>query len=236
MIVTEAMLEKLPPVVRRYMMYSGVVGKEWTDTVHIKYGGKFRMAADKPWMGISADQVYTTNPPGLNWKAQFKLFGLPLMFGNDTYKNGEGRMYGKLAGMFTIFDASDEKLLQGTMVRYLQEMTWFPIAYLSDYVTWEGVDDHTADVVFTYEDKSVRARMFFDDDGRMISFIAERYQEQNGNYAMHTWSTPMTDYQLFEGMRLPASGYGVWQMPEGDLPYVQIQVKSIRFNTPIRDF
>ncbi len=235
-IVTEHMLADLPEPVRRYMIYTDVVGKPWTNTVQLKYTGKFRLGADKPWMPMRVDQVYTTDPPGFQWKANFKMFGLPLVSALDTYSNGEGHMFGKLAGLFTIFDARDEELLQGTMVRYLQEMVWFPIAYLGNYVTWQPVDAHAADVTFSYADKQVTGRVYFDDAGRVLSFIAERYGENNGTYTLNTWSTPMTEYGTFGGLRVPCAGWGVWQFPEGDLTYIKLNVTDIAYNVPIRAF
>jgi len=235
-IVTEAMLEHLPEPVQRYMVHTGVVGKTWIDTVHLKYSGEFRMAADRPWMPIHAEQIYTTNPPGFQWKARFSMLGLPLMYGQDTYKDGHGHMFGKLAGLFTIFDASDEKLLQATMIRYLQEMAWFPIAYLSDYVTWQAVDDHCADVTYTYAGKSVTGRMYFDDAGRLLSFITERFREHQGDYTLNTWSTPTTEYGVIAGLRLPIAGWGIWQLPEGDLSYVKTKITEVNYNQPIPDF
>ena len=98
------MLHDLPASVQRYMAYTGVLGKPWIDTVRIKYAGRFRMAADKPWMPIRAEQFYTTNPPAFHWKAQFKIAGLWLMAADDTYKAGHGRMFGKVAGLFTVVD------------------------------------------------------------------------------------------------------------------------------------
>jgi hypothetical protein len=185
---------------------------------------------------MQAEQVYTTNPPGFQWKARFKMMGLPLMYGVDTYKDGQGHMFGKLAGLFTIFDARGEEMLQGTMMRYLQEMTWFPIAYLSDYVTWQEVDDHAADVSFTYAGKSVSGRMFFDDAGRILSFITQRYADHQGSFSLDTWSTPTADYARFAGLNLPRSGWGVWQYPESDLPYIKTQLTEIVYNQPIEAF
>lgn len=63
-LVTAEMLHDLPEPVQRYMAYTGVLGKPWIDTVRIKYAGRFRMAADKPWMPMTATQSYTTDPPG----------------------------------------------------------------------------------------------------------------------------------------------------------------------------
>lgn len=235
--VTADMVKHLPAPVQRYMNYTGVVGKPWIDTVRVKYNGEFRLGADKPWMPISANQVYTTNPPGFRWKARFKMFGLPLLMGQDTYKDGQGHMFGKLAGLFTVFDARGEELLQGTMLRYLQEMMWFPIAYLDQkYVSWQAVDDHTADVTFSDSGRSVTGRMFFDDEGRILTFIAQRYYEDQGNYSLKTWATPIVEYGTYAGLNLPISGWGVWQPPEGDLPYIKIRIAKIVYNEPIEAF
>ncbi len=72
-VVTADMLHKLPEPVQRYMVYTGVVGKPWINTVLVKYAGKFRPGPDKPWMPITAKQFYITNRqassgrPPLRW-------------------------------------------------------------------------------------------------------------------------------------------------------------------------
>jgi hypothetical protein len=235
-IITQDDLAGLPAPVRRYLTYTGVIGKPWIHTARVRYTGKFRMAADKPWMPIDVDQVYTTNPPGFWWRAQFKFAGLPLMSGSDIYKAGHSRMIGKVAGLFTVVDGSGDEVDQGTMVRYLQEMTWFPTGYLGANITWEAVGDHAADVTLYDHGQSVTARMYFDDNGRLLTFIAQRYGDFNGQYAMHTWATPVIDYAEFNGLKLPAGGMGVWQLPAGDLPYVDVQPIEIVYNQPIEDF
>ena len=62
-LVIAEMLRDLPAPVQRYMDYTGVVGKPWIDMARIRYAGRFRMAADKPWRPIRAEQFYTTHPP-----------------------------------------------------------------------------------------------------------------------------------------------------------------------------
>ena len=234
--VTDEVIAELPAPVQRYMNYTGVVGKPWIDTVSLKYTGQFRLGIDKPWMSMRVDQVYRINPPGFQWKANFKMFGFPLMSALDTYSDGEAHMFGKLAGLFTVFDARDDKLLQGTMVRYLQEMMWFPTAYLGEHVRWESVDDHAADVTFAYSGNQVTGRIYFDDEGRALSFIAERYGEHNGTYKLDNWATPITEYKIYDGFCVPSVGWGVWQLPEGDLTYIKLSVTDIVYNVPIHDF
>ena len=235
-LVTPDMLQPLPEPAQRYMNYTGVVGKPWIKTVRIKYDGQFRMAADRPWMPIRAEQFYTTNPPGFHWKARLKMGGLWMVSGSDTYKAGHGHMFGKVAGLFTIFDVRGAELDQAAMVRYLNEMTWFPIALLGDNITWQAVDDHSADVTFTDNGKSVTARLVFDDAGRLTNFIAQRYRESKGKSTLDTWTTPMTEYGVLAGLNLPIHGQAVWKLLSGDLPYIDIQLTSIEYNGPIESF
>ncbi len=235
-IVTVDMLKNLPEPAQRYLNYTGVVGQPWINTVRIKYAGVFRLGADKPWMPIKAEQFYTTNPPGFHWKARLKMFGLWIASGNDTYKAGHGHMFGKIAGLYTIFDARGEELDQGTMLRYLNEMTWFPIALLSDYVTWQAVDQNSCDVTFADCGKSVTARFFIAPDGRLINFSTMRYRENKGAYTLDRWDTPMTEQGLMAGLNLPVRGQAVWKLATGDLPYADFKLSEVEYNGPIEDF
>lgn len=235
-LVTAEMLDNLPEPVQRYMHYTGVVGKVWIDTVHLKQRGRFRLGLDRPWMPMTAEQVYTTDPPGFVWDARFKVAGLPLLRARDSYKDGHGHMFARLAGLFKVFDVRDEKLDQGAMLRYLNEMMWFPTAFLGENVSWNAVDERSAEATFSDRGRSVSARLFFADEGRLTDFTAMRYREIDGDFSLDPWSTPITDYGTLAGLNLPVRGQGVWNLPSGDLPYVQIEITSIEYNQPIEPF
>ncbi len=234
--VTADMLKNLPEPAQRYLNYTGIVGQPWINTVRIKYTGVFRLAADKPWLPIKAEQFYTTNPPGFHWKARLKMMGLWIVSGSDTYKAGHGHMFGKVAGLFTLFDARGEELDQGAMMRYLNEMTWFPIALLSDYVAWQAVDADSFDVTFIDSGKSVTARFLVDEAGHLTNFITKRYRENKGAYTLDTWTTPMTEYGLMAGLNLPIRGQAVWKLPSGDLPYADLKLTEVQYNGQIENF
>jgi hypothetical protein len=124
-------------------------------------------------MLVTAEETYTTNPPSLMWNARFKVAGLPILRTKDKYESGYGHMFGKLIGVFTVFDVSGEKLDQATMIGYLNEIMWFPTAFLGEHISWEDVDEHSAQVTFSDHGKSVSARMFFDDVGRLTRAQAD---------------------------------------------------------------
>jgi hypothetical protein len=232
-VITEDDLLRLPAPIQRYMRYSGVVGRPPIKTAIVKYAGKFRLGPGQPWMHLVAEQFYTVNPPGFLWKAQFKAAGLPIMFGQDIYKNGHSRMHGKLLGLFTVVDGQGDEVDQGAMVRYLLEIPWFPTAYLEENISWQEIDDHAADVTLDAFGQQVTGRMFFDDAGRLLNFRAQRYGEFQGKFVLHTWSTPITEYGSFAGLNLPCAGTATWLLPSGDLPYIQYRLKEVIYNRPV---
>ncbi len=235
-VVTNHMLRHLPEAVRCYMNYTGVIGKPWIETVRLKQIGKFRKGLDQPWMPTTAEQVFTTDPPGFIWKARFKMAGLPLMRARDSYQTGHGHMFGKLAGLFTIFDERGAEMDQGTLMRYLGEIVWFPTAFLGENITWRSVNDHVAEVTLIDGDRSISACLTIDDDGRLINFSAMRYGNFNGAYALYRWSVPLLEYARLAGLNIPVRGQVVWNLPTGDVPYFDWTITSVEYNGPIEPF
>ena len=229
-LITSDMLEKLPNPVQRYMAYTGVVGNPWIDTVRLKQVGRFRQGPDRPWMPVTADEFYTTDPPSLIWNARFKVAGLPLLRAKDKYESGHGHMFGKLAGIFAVFDVSGEELDQATMIRYLNEIMWFPTAFLGENISWEDLDEHSAQVTFNDHGRSVSARMLFDDAGRLTNFTTMRYREIDGEFSLDRWSTPILGYGELAGLKLPLRGQAVWNLPSGDLPYADLEIMDLEYN------
>jgi hypothetical protein len=216
--------------VRRYLTFTGVVGYPWIDSVRLKQVGRFRQGADRPWMPMTAEETYTTAPPSLIWNARFKIAGLPLLRARDRYEAGHGHMYGKLAGLVTVFDVRGDDLDQATMIRYLNEIMWFPTAFLGENITWQAVDERSAEVTFTDGGRSVSAVMHFDDEGRITNFTTDRYREDDGAFSLDPWSTPMTGYGEMAGLNLPLKGTAVWKLPDGDLPYAELEITELAYN------
>ena len=135
------MLQKLPDPVKRYLMYTGVVGKPIVQTVRLKQVGKIRKDAKQPWMNFEAKQYYSVSSPGFVWIAYMKIFGLPLVRVRDYYMEGRGNILVKAVSLFTVANSAGKEMDQGAMMRYLNEMMWFPSAFLGKNISFESIDD-----------------------------------------------------------------------------------------------
>lgn len=233
-IVTAEMLQELPHPVRRYLTYTGVVGRPMVKTVRLKQEGRIRQDEQQPWMEIAAEEYYTVSPPTFVWRAGARMGGIPLPLARvrDRYAGGKGNMLITLGGLLPMDDARGPEMDQGSMMRYLNEIMWFPAAFLGDNITWEEVDDHSARVTLTDSGQSVTGLMTFDEDGRLTNFVADRYRDSGEGSELVTWSTPIAEYGQFEGLRLPVRGSGVWHLDSGDLTYIELKITDIQYNRP----
>jgi hypothetical protein len=228
-IVTGEMVRNLPPPVQRYMTYSGVLGKTIPRTVLLKQVGRIRQDEKSAWMKLEAAEFYSTSPPGFVWKAFMPNRRIPIALGRDAYADGRGSMLIKMLSLIPMVSAVGSEIDQGSMMRYLNEMTWFPAAFLGENVSWKAIDDGSAEVTLFDGGKTVTATMYFDPEGKPLNFVAKRYRMVGKRYDLETWSTPFTGYGEFEGLKLPVRGQGVWNLKEGDLVYVELEITELEY-------
>ena len=229
-VVTEEMLTDLPEPVARYLRYTGVVGKPFPGIVRLRQKGRMRPGPGQPWIPLDAEEHYSVRPPGFVWAGALRLGPLVVVRARDMYAAGTGRMLVKVASLWPVVDASGEQMDQGGMTRYLSEMIWFPAAFLADNISFEAADDSCARVTLTDHGRTATGTLFFDKDGRFTDFVAQRYRTPAAS-SPDTWSTPVTGYGEFEGLRLPVRGPAIWKLPEEDFAYIEVTLTELHYDT-----
>ncbi|TVR75408.1 MAG: hypothetical protein EA415_04030 [Sphaerobacteraceae bacterium] len=234
-ILSEADIEHLPAPVQRWLHYSNVVGRERPETVRLKQEGEIRLGPDEAWMPFTAEQYYTTDPPSFIWKIDTSMMSVIPISGRDRYVDGRGNMTIKVASLIPVVDETGEHMDQGTLVRYLNEIFWFPAGAVSEYITWEAIDDNSAKAEMTYGGMTVEATFYFDDEGRPVNMMAPRYQDAgNGEIKWLPWWTPIHEYGEFDGVRMGVAGEAYWEEDWGDFTYVRLRLLDVEYNVPER--
>jgi hypothetical protein len=224
-IVTATMLDGLPAPVRRYLDWCGVEGRHVPATVAVRQIGRLRSANDKPWMAFTAEENFVTGPPAFSWRARVRQSGVPLVRAWDSYVGGRGRMRIRLAGLLTIADLSGAEMNQACLLRYLNEMAWFPAAFLVGNVSWEEIDDRSARVTITDSGLTAGGVLTFGRDGRPLEFAAPRHRHLGkGHFALEPWATPFTDYGVLNGVRVPTAGWAEYRTSTETVKYIEAEL------------
>ena len=231
-IVVEQDILDLPAPVQRWLRASNVLGTPYPVIVRLRQEGEFRMGEEKEWMPFSAEEYYTTDPPGYLWSARFTMAPLLAVSGRDRYAEGRASIQMRILSLITVANDSSPDLNQGAMLRFLNETMWFPAGILSPYITWQPKDDRSAIATMSYGGVTASATFMFDDRGRLTDMTAERFD--TAKKAILPWSTPITDYAEFGGIKVPVEGAGVWYYDTGQFPYIRLRVTDLEYNRPER--
>ncbi len=229
-IVNPEMVANLPPPVARWLTAAGVVGKEKIYTVRLKQKGLMRQSAEKGWMKTQAVQYFSTEKPGFIWIARVDMMPLLTLAGRDKYADGKGNMLIKALGLLPVVDAAGPEIDQGTMLRYLGEMIWFPSAALEPYITWEAIDSVSAKATMSYGGVTASGVFTFDEEGRMLSFSAQRYMGGGEGSTLENWFIPASEWKEFDGIRVPSKGDVIWKLKDGDFTYYKWEIEAIEYN------
>lgn len=228
-LVSEERIENLPPVVRRWMIKSGVVGKKEPVLVHVVQRGSMRTKNNGPWVPFQAQQYFSLNPPAFVWKADIHMNGVFEIAGRDKLEKGKGNMLIKAESLFPIANAKGKEIDQGTFIRYMAEMSWFPQAALKNYITWKQLDSNRAQAFITYGNTSVSGVFTFNGDGLPVLFEAKRYGDFNGKLSLETWSVKTTRFKTFQGITVGCANEVTWKLNSGDFTWLKLEATQIDY-------
>ncbi|MGD9344700.1 MAG: hypothetical protein PVH84_02480 [Candidatus Aminicenantes bacterium] len=231
--ITEEDLKGLPEPVQKYLRFTQIIGKDRVRTARLKQKGFFRTKPDQKWMPLRAEEYFTVDAPGFLWYGKMRMFPFITVSGIDKFSGGKGSLVIKLLSVIKVVDAKGEEYDQAELMRYLNEMVWFPSAFLSDYIHWEAVNAESARATIVAGDLSATALLSFNQEGQIKNFVAERYMDMNGVPILKKWSTPFKEYAEVNGIMVPVQGEGVWKLSTGDFTYVKITgIPVLEYNNP----
>ena len=108
-----------------------------------------------------------------------------------------------------------------------------PATLIDPAIEWSPVDASTVQATFTNAGHTVRAFLAFAEDGRLVNFWSDdrRRASANGKELLAArWSTPLAEYQSFDGRWLPSIGTGRWSAPSGDFAYLELVIDQVTTN------
>lgn len=230
-VLTREMIAGMPPVVQKWMERSGVIGRKMTRQVHLVQTGRMRTKPDGKWMPVTATQYFTIHQPGFLWTADVEAAPSVVLKGRDLYQNGQGHMLIKALALFPVTDAKGPTTDQGSLLRYLAEICWFPDAALHAFIQWEPIDDHSAKATLRYGKAEGSGIFTFDENGDIRSFEAMRYFSQKKGDTLEKWYIDMdpASFEVFEGVRIPTRSTVTWKLAEGDFSWFEVEIGEVSY-------
>ena len=181
-------------------------------------------------MPIKAEQYFNVDSVEFIWIAKVKVAPLVSIHAKDELIDGKGNLVVKLLGLIKVADANGYEVDNGEITRFLAECTWFPSAFLNDYINWEAIDNSSAKATINHNGITASAIFHFNERGEVTKITAKRYREVNGKFALEDWEGQIVEYKSFNGIIVPNKVNVVWKLETGDFCYDKVEIVDIEYN------
>lgn len=230
-LLTANTFANLPAPVSRYFRFALPDTPHSIREARLTQEGEFNLAGlEARWKPMTAQQVFTTEPPGFVWDARVRMAPGVAVHVRDSYVAGIGTMQAKIAGLVRVVDQSGTpELASGALQRYLAEAAWFPMALLPEQsVVWEPIDDTRAKAILTDGATSVSLDFTFGEQGEITQiYTPARYRDAKGIGVPTPWLGTFRDYKRINGMMIPTWTEVSWILPEGKLTYYRARISGL---------
>jgi len=217
----------LPPPVARYH-HLAVAERAPVHTLRLHHGGTFRLSPTGKELPIRGAQLFTADPPGYVWTGRIRMFPGVWIDARDMTVAGEGSMRVLLDDTVSLADARGPDLDQGSALRLLAEMPWYPTSLFdARTVTWSAMDGNHACATLRLGELQVSGIFEFGSDGLPLGMTAKRFNDKG---KLLPWSGTYRDWRTVSGMRVPFEAEVSWQLETGPFAYAHWFVDSMRYD------
>lgn len=228
-VITETDIEHLPEPVKKYLHYTGSIGKPKVNNFKIEFTGKIRKDEQSEWMPFTSEQYNFMKTPTRLFFMNAVMKHLPVA-GYHSYANGNAFMDIRLLSLFKVQFQDGDEMNKAETVTFFNDMCCMAPATLIDKrILWETISENTVKATFTNNKITIHAILSFNEAGQLINFTSnDRYNADAGKKL--PWATPLKDYKEINGYNLARYAEAIYTYPDRDLCYGVFQTTSIKYN------
>ena len=218
---------ELPPPVARYRQIA-VGDRAPVRTLTVRHGGTFRMSPKAKAVPIRGTQLFTADPPGFLWLGHIRMAPGVWIDARDMSVAGEGSMRVLLDDTVPLVDAHGPQLDQGSALRLLAEMVWYPTSLFDGRaITWSAIDADHARATLRLGEVDVSGVFEFGPEGLPLGMTAQRFTDKG---ELRPWGGVYSDWRTVAGMRVPFEAKVSWWLESGSFTYAHWLVDSMEFD------
>ncbi|SMO89953.1 DUF6544 family protein [Fodinibius sediminis] len=230
--MSEKDIAHLPLPVQKYLRYTGAIGKKKIHNFRAVFQGQFKPSPGSGYLDVTAIQYNFFDQPSRIFFMDSSMYGIPIE-GLHMYIGSTASMQIKMASLIEVVNARGPEMNKSETVTLFNDMCFLAPATLIDKnIQWQGIDSTTVNATYTNQGNTIKATLFFNENGELINFSSQdRSESADGkSFTNYKWTTPLSDYQDFDGRKLASHGEAVWHKPEGEYTYTKLHLVQINYN------
>lgn len=212
----------LPDPVRQH--FAAIFGPDVMQMKTAAVWGTMKMKVSGLWVWARFEAYYVSGERFVR-NMTITWFKRPLLKGQDSYINGEGRLH--MMGTTT----SREQMDQGQNLALWGEAVWMPAIYVTHAeALWEVIDPATARLIVPFGNEQDSLTFHFDlQTHRMTEIDALRFR---GTEEEKTpWLVRLFDWQTFHGAQIPTHVTVAWG--DESSHWAELYIDGVAYNVDV---
>ncbi len=231
-LLTQQDLLPLPLIIRKYIEYTGAIGKPKINNLEARFKAHIRSYHAKEWIILNVIQNNFIDPSRRLFYMSGTMKHLPVA-GLHLYKDGKAKMDIRLFSAYKVQYQDGPEMDTAETVTIFNDMCCLaPASLIDPRIQWGETNDQSIKASFTNQGITIHAILYFNNEGRLINFKSkDRYaRQEDGSMKLMTWSTPLANYMDYHGYRLAQNGKAMYTYPDGDFCYGEFELTEINYN------
>jgi hypothetical protein len=217
--VTYDQPSELPPLIRDYLERVGIEEGRTAGHAFFEQKGQMKLSPDGDWTTFTAEQWMAVDHSAFLW---WPTMAMPVgsIVGTDRL-DGDAQLEMRIFGVIPVAKDTSPGLIEGELARYLAEIPWNPAALAgNESLELAQLDDRRVRVTASEDGVSSSITLEFDEAGDIVrSYTEERPRDSSPDAERQPWGGDFSDYQEFDGIRVPTRGEVYWDLPDGRYTY-----------------
>jgi hypothetical protein len=230
--LSESEIAFLPHSVKKYIRYTGCIGKPKVNNFKASFSGKIRKDKKSEWMKLNSEQYNIVANPTRLFFLDAIMKHMPVA-GFHCFKNSTAFMDIRLFSIFKVEYQSGYEMDISETVTFFNDMCVLaPATLIDNRIEWVELERNKVKATFTNNGINVSALLYFNEKGELVNFVSEdRYSiGENSTITKHTWSTPLREYKTIHDYKLASYAETIYTYPDGDFTYATFTLKNIEYN------
>ena len=228
-LLTVVDIQHLPEPIKKYLNYTGAIGKPKANNFRIVMKGKLRKNEQSEWMSFKSEQHNFMHNPTRLFFMNAVMKQLPVA-GYHCFKNGDAFMDIRLFSIFKVQYQEGADMDKAETVTFFNDMCCMaPATLIDNRIVWQDKGNNVVQATFTNNGISISANLNFNETGELVNFISnDRYNVDAGKKM--PWSTPLSNYRTKDNLTLAKYAETINTYPDRDMVYGKFEIESVSYN------
>ncbi|MBD80120.1 MAG: hypothetical protein CL840_14500 [Crocinitomicaceae bacterium] len=197
-------MNNLPEIIKNHIAIANPYRVTRAHGIQMEQTGRLKLTDNSGWKKITCKQEFQY--PKIEFKRQTNYF---LHSRLEGISDQEAFLITRAFGFKKTNELQSNQLLRSNLLIYLSSLAWMPWSFAADHFILEQLEENFVSIALNTFPEVVGVFQFTN-EGRIVSFNADRYRKVDQEYVLNPWKVEYSKYNIKKSYKVPTQAKYFW--------------------------